>query len=399
MSTMVGSPRVRSRKGTRWLLVTLVVTAVNLRAPISGVSALLDPIRHGLGLSGVGTSVLTTLPTACLAIFAFLGPALVRRFGEERLITACMAVLLAGDLVRSLATTAAVVTGTLAVSVAIGVVNGIVPGLIKRDFADRYVGVTALYTIVLTLGAAGASALAPRLGGPLHSSWQAPLAAVTIPVAVLGCAVWIPNLRLRAANGTRPRIPAALWRDPVAWQVTAFFGFTALSFFFVLGWLPPVCHDRGLSVATGGLILSVTALIQAAGSLGVPALVRRPGDQRVLAVAVALVNAAGLVALTVAPVRVGAWVAAVLLGLAQGAGFGLGLTLIGLRSRDVASATALSGMAQGVGYLIAVAGPLGAGLLHTATGGWTATLGLLLAVGLGQLASGLGAGRDRQVEA
>jgi CP family cyanate transporter-like MFS transporter len=66
----------------------------------------------------------------------------------------------------------------------------------------------------------------------------------------------------------------------------------------------------------------------------------------------------------------------VLAGLGGG-GFPLVLTLIGLRSATPASAGALAGVAQGVGYLAAASGPLLVGLLHDLTGGWTAPFGFL----------------------
>jgi CP family cyanate transporter-like MFS transporter len=399
MTAHAGHPadQQAGRRRAIWLLAALVVVSLNLRAPISAVSALLTPIRAGLGLSGFGQTVLTVLPTVCLALFALAGPGLVRRLGEERLVALCLIVLLAGDLVRMVRSSAALYVGTLLVVGAIGAINGVLPGLIKREFSGRLAPVMALYTIVLTLGAAGASALAPQLDRGQGADWLSALALITIPVAVLGCVVWLPGLRRGPAAGGRAAIPAALWRDRLAWQVTAFFGFMGLSFYFVLGWLPTVCHDRGMSVADGGLVLAVTSLIQVAGSFGVPILIRRLPDQRGVAVAVAVLNGAGLVALMLAPMPVGAWIAAVLLGLAQGSGFALGLTLIGLRARDADSAVGLSGMAQGVGYLIAIVGPLGGGLLLTAAGGRTAALILLLVVTAGELVAGLGAGRSRHV--
>jgi CP family cyanate transporter-like MFS transporter len=361
------------------------------------VSALLTPIRSGLGLSGFDQTVLTMLPTVCFAAFAFAGPGLVRRFGEERLVAICLVVLLAGDLVRLVRTETTLYLGTLLAVAAIGAINGVIPGLIKREFANRLAPVMALYTIVLTLGAAGASALAPQLAGAQGSGWLSSLAVITIPVAVLAGAVWVPGLRRGRTAGGQARIPAALWRDGLAWQVTAFFGFMGLSFYFVLGWLPTVCHDRGMSVAGSGLVLAVASLIQVIGSLGVPVLIRRLRDQRSVAVGIGVLNAAGLIALMLVPMPAGAWIAAVLLGLSQGSGFALGLTLIGLRARDADSAVGLSGMVQGVGYLIAIIGPLVGGLLLTASGGRPAALVLLLVVTAGELIAGLGAGRNRHV--
>ena len=81
-----------------------------------------------------------------------------------------------------------------------------------------------------------------------------------------------------------------------------------------------------------------------------------------------------------------------------GAAFPLAMTLILVRSRDVAQTGRLSAAAQSVGYLVAATGPLAVGLLHQATGGWTAGLALLLAVLVAQLLVGLAAARPRLVD-
>ena len=67
------------------------------------------------------------------------------------------------------------------------------------------------------------------------------------------------------------------------------------------------------------------------------------------------------------------------------------------RAADSQSAAALSGFAQGAGYLIASVGPLLLGLPDTATGGWTIRGSLLIALAGGQLAAGVLAGRDKTV--
>ncbi|MBV9757444.1 MAG: cyanate transporter, partial [Alphaproteobacteria bacterium] len=54
---------------------------------------------------------------------------------------------------------------------------------------------------------------------------------------------------------------------------------------------------------------------------------------------------------------------------------------------------------QGVGYILASAGPLFAGLLHGWTGRWDALIGFSLLLGGLMLASGIGAGRARHVGA
>ncbi|MFG2591324.1 hypothetical protein [Streptomyces sp. NPDC048438] len=57
----------------------------------------------------------------------------------------------------------------------------------------------------------------------------------------------------------------------------------------------------------------------------------------------------------------------------------------------------LSTMAQGTGYLIACLGPLGLGLLHSASEGWSLPVAGLLAVLVAQTVAAFGASRDRHV--
>jgi CP family cyanate transporter-like MFS transporter len=88
---------------------------------------------------------------------------------------------------------------------------------------------------------------------------------------------------------------------------------------------------------------------------------------------------------------------ALLIGLSTGSFLSLGLTFFVVRARDAAHTAALSGMAQSGGYLLAAAGPAGAGALHDLSGGWTVPLWTLLAVTVLTLVAGLAAARDRLV--
>jgi cyanate permease len=65
------------------------------------------------------------------------------------------------------------------------------------------------------------------------------------------------------------------------------------------------------------------------------------------------------------------------------------------RAPDPATAASLSGLAQAVGYLVASAGPLALGLLHSATGGWDVPFVVLIVITAAELGAGLLAGRHR----
>jgi MFS transporter, CP family, cyanate transporter len=63
------------------------------------------------------------------------------------------------------------------------------------------------------------------------------------------------------------------------------------------------------------------------------------------------------------------------------------------RAPDAGVAASLSAFAQSVGYLVASAGPLEVGLLHSATGSWDIPVILLLVLAAVELAVGVLAGR------
>jgi CP family cyanate transporter-like MFS transporter len=83
----------------------------------------------------------------------------------------------------------------------------------------------------------------------------------------------------------------------------------------------------------------------------------------------------------------------VVVGVCQGAGFPLALTLVVLRTRTPQETQRLSAMAQTVGYMIASLGPLLMGAVHDATAGWAVPLALLAALTTVQAIAGLWAGR------
>lgn len=78
--------------------------------------------------------------------------------------------------------------------------------------------------------------------------------------------------------------------------------------------------------------------------------------------------------------------------------FPLALTLINLRTRTAAGSSALSGFSQGVGYLLACAGPLLFGVLHDATGGWGAPFAFLAVTVVVILFAGLRVSRPDLLE-
>ena len=377
-------------------VILIVLVALNLRPAVVAVGPLLRQIQDDLGLSGVAAGALTTLPVLFFGSFGLIAPAFRRAPRGEFLLVTSMALLVVALVARIIPTQAALFGGALLAGIAISVGNIAVPAIIKRDHPQSITTVTAVYTVAITIGAAVSSSVMVPLEHGLDSSWRLPLVLLAIPAALAGIA-WLPRLR-GAAAATRPPEGGSpqVWRSALAWQVTLFMGTQSMLAYVTSGWLPTICQDRGLSEAAGGYALGLTSLLQAVGAFLVPVIERRLRDQRPLVALVALLCMVGYAGIVWAPAgTIWAWV--LVLGLGQGVGFATALSFIGLRASDAHVTAQLSGMSQGVGYLIAALGPLAVGAVHDATHGWSAPAVLVLVVSAAMLVPGFGAGRTRTI--
>jgi CP family cyanate transporter-like MFS transporter len=379
------------------LVISLILVALNLRPALSSVAPVLPEIMRDTGLSAAGAGLLTTAPVLCLGLFGPLAPLAARRMRSERVVLLFLAVLAVGLLLRGFGTVSALLIGSGLIGIAIGIVNVLLPALIKKDFPRSAALMTGVYTMALSGGAALASGLTVPLSKLLAGSWAWALAAWVIPVLAAMIA-WRPRLKdpPEASAGQRMEL-RGIWTNALAWQVTLFMGLQSALAYCVFGWLAPILRDRGLSDVGAGALVSVSIIAQVAAALLTPVAATRRRDQRTAVVVSMALNMAGLFGCVFGPLPL-ALLWAVILGVGQGASFALALTLIVLRSPDARTAGQLSSMAQGVGYCLAATGPLLVGVLHGWTGSWSALGILFLAIGVGALLAGLGAGRNRHLD-
>lgn len=382
--------------GGALLAVAVLLTALNLRAAITSVGPLLGDMRSDLGASSVWAGVLTTLPVWCFAAAGFAAPMLAARIGLGRSIVVALSLLAVGLVVRVLDGPAVVIGGTLVAASGIALTNVLIPVVIKGSFPTKVGLMTGAYTAALQLSGALGAALSPPLERGL-GGWRPSLASWAA-LAVLALLVVLPAIRGMAKG--RRRGPAggsgrSLLRSPLAWAVTAFFACQSFMAYVSMGWLPQVFIDAGISKTDAGLLGGLVSLIAVPVSLIVSPLAARRSQQSDVIVALGVVGAAGAVGLLVNPAAAPLlW--SILFGLGLSV-FSLALTVIALRARNAEDTARLSGMAQGIGYLIAGFGPFLFGLLRDLTGGWTAAWVMVLVVYVAQMGFGAIAGRNRYV--
>ncbi|EIE98031.1 CynX/NimT family MFS transporter [Saccharomonospora glauca] len=381
------------------LAVAVVLAALNLRPAITSVGSVLDEMRDGLGASNTWAGALTTLPGLCFALAGLAAPRLARRIGLRAAVATALLALGIGTVLRVLAGPFVVLGGTLVACTGIALANVLIPVVVKASFAARVGLVTGVYTAAMQLGGALGSSVTPPMEGAF-GGWRAALGSWAV-LAVGALIVWLiattnaSGLRSRGATEESEGGRRSLLRVPLAWVVTAFFGCQSCLAYIVMGWLPQVLMDAGVSRGTAGLLLGLVSLLGLSVSLTIPAVAARSGSQSGWIVSLSLLGGAGVLGLLFAP-SASPVLWSVLIGFGMSV-FSLALTTIALRARNSADTAALSGMSQGFGYLLAAAGPFLFGLLHDLTGGWTVPFVFLFVVVVFQVVFGYLAGRPRYV--
>jgi CP family cyanate transporter-like MFS transporter len=418
--TQATQPARHVRVERTLLVVGVAALGFNLRGAITSLPPIFPELEaSSLHLSTSAVSVLAATPVLCFAVFSGFAAALARRVGEERALFAAMIVLTAGLVLRGVAPAAALFPGTILAGAAIAIMNVLLSSLIKRRWPERAGFLIGLYITALSAGAIIGSLVSVPLWQASGGSLALTLGWLAAPAA-LGALLWLPQLKrteVKQARLTTQRseppsrtnrgdsaTPAsaprrvAVYRHALAWQVMVFMGTQSLLYYAALSWLPTILRDRGLSADSAGDLLALMGVGNLAVSLIVPVLAQRMRNQGALVVPTVVTVTVGLWGLCYAPLG-GAVGWALILGAGQNAALGLAIFFTAARAPHAAAAASLSALSQGVGYLLASAGPLEVGLLHSATGSWTAPLAVLFALSAVLLVAGLLAARPRVLPA
>ncbi len=375
------------------LVVAVAAAGFNLRTAITSLPPLFPDLGTRLRLSSATLSLLAATPVICFGVVSAFAAWLNRRFGEEPILLVALAVLTAGLLLRGLAPGIMLFPGTALAASAIAILNVLLSSLVKRRWPERAGLLIGIYLTALSVGAILSSLISVPLyrssGGSVRLAlglWAAP--------AALAVLLWLPQLRYRGATtaGTPARAQIKVYRYALAWQVTAFMGLQSLLYYAALSWLPTIFQDRGTSAVNAGNLLALMGVGNLATSLVVPVIAHRSPSQRALVLPSMIGTVAGLAGSVWAPLdQAPLWV--LVLGVSQGSCLALAIFFMMARSPDPGVAASLSAFSQSVGYLVAAAGPLEVGLIHTATGSWDIPVLLLLVLAACELVVGVLAGR------
>jgi CP family cyanate transporter-like MFS transporter len=403
----VTSPASRSLwRGRALALVGIVLLAFSLRSAVASLSPLYDAIGEDFTLPAAVLGLIGTVPPLCFAVFGLLAAGFERRFGLERTTLVALGAVGVGLVARAAAGDAyGLLFGSALVFAGVGVGNVLLPALVKKYFPDRIGLLTTVYSTMMAIS----TFTPPLVAVPIADAagWRTSLGLWAV-FALAGLAPWIVlAVRARraaaaaAADGDLERVStrvfARMWRLPTAWALAVSFFVSSAVAYTSFAWLPKILVDTAeVTPQVAGILLSLFALIGLPASLVVPALVARRDVVLPLFVIASAAGVLGAGGLLVAPASA-PWLWVALLG-ALPLLFPLVLTSVGLRTRTHDATVALSSFAQSLGYGATMLMPLGVGLLHDASGSWTAPLIILIAISLLALPAGIVIARRKTVE-
>jgi len=380
-----------------WIIAGILLFSANLRGLFTAVGPLLGTLQDAFGMGASEAGLLIALPLVVFCLVSPLAPRLARGLGLERALFVALGVMAVGIVVRAFGPLWALYLGTAVLGAGIAIGNTLLPSLLKRDFPDQLTKLTAVYAITMGIGSAVASAVVVPLSDAL--GWRLSLGAfVILPLA--SALLWLPQLG-RHSDIVRQATPQAaesvkVWRSPLAWQVTLFFGVNSAVYYAVATWLPSILADAGFTQAMAGTLHGVMQLATALPGLFLAPLVQRTRDQRGIAAALVSLGLVSIVGLCLVPGWAVLWVSG--FGFGVGGAFILALAFLGLRTRSADQTARLSGMTQSVGYVLSASAPVLFGALHDKTGSWAPVLAICaLLCGL-LIILGLAAGRDRSLD-
>jgi CP family cyanate transporter-like MFS transporter len=341
------------------------------------------------------------------ALAGLITPALSRRIGLEFLLLMAVGAMILGQLARAFAPNSAIlVAGTALALLGAGIGNVLLPPLVKRYFPDRMTQVTSLYVVLISfstsLPALAAVPVATTFG------WRASL-CVWAALALSAVIPWIVAARAHARARRRaresddevvesePALESTLFRSPLAWAIMITFSVSSINVYAAFAWLPSLFVDSAhVSAGNAGSLLALYAIVGFPCALVIPAIAVRMKNVGILIYVAAVAMVISDLGLLILPaVGTAVWV---IFGGFGGLLFPLALLLINRRTRTHAGSVALSGFTQGVGYIIAAVSPLAFGLLHQATGAWSASIVFLLVASLSCVPAGFILSRNRFLE-
>lgn len=382
----------------------MLLVALNIRTAVSSLSPIIPFIRDDFELSTLAVSFLGMLPPLGFALSGLIAPIITRRIGLEAALLTLLATIILGSLIRAVSGDWSLLSvGTMLALVGMGMGNVLLPVVVRKYFPDRIGSMTALYLVIVSIGAFSP----PLIAVPIAEAagWRVSLGQWAL-VALIASIPWLFALRQNKIEETvvteALTIPinvrhVKIWKSPTAMAMVVIWSVSSLNGYAIFAWLPQILIDESGSTPTeAGILLALYAAMGIPAALSMPVLAVRYPNQAPLIYLSGLLFFIGYGGLIFLP-GWWSWAWVLLAGLGPIL-FPLNLALFNIRTKSQETLLRISGFAQGFGYLAAAMGPLVIGVLHELTGAWTSSLWFLFLTAIPAMLAGRVIARQKSID-
>ena len=313
----------------------------------------MERIVEALSLSRASAGLITTIPVLLMGFLAPIAPILARRWNQEYILTASMALLVIAFFIRYFSQysfTLLLISAFIA-GISIAIAGPLMSGFIKQYFARHITVAITVYSVSISVGASLAVALTTPIIQLADNHWERGLAAwgLLALVAFLVLLIFLPkSSRHQTPIYTHQKLPLHSGR---AWLLTCFFAAQSGVFYALSTWLVAHFQHAGFTNINASMLASAFMASGIIGAFTLPLLAARVANRNILIAGVTLSSTLLILCLAWQPLWHPTLVVS-LLGITTSGTFALALALPVMESNSPQSASQLSSMMSSFGYIV-----------------------------------------------
>ncbi|PGM89670.1 MFS transporter [Bacillus cereus] len=362
--------KLKHQGRTYLYILALFFVSINLRIGITSVSPLLETIRQDLNISNFSVSFLTAIPVFCMGTFALLTGKVIKKYGAEKAIMACLILIGFATCMRAFTSSIATLfASSLFIGIGIALAGPLLSGFIKEKFPTKIGLMIGIYSVGMGTGASLSAGLTIPLQHVLKDDWNMALAFWGV-LTIIAIIFWYPVLKQKKNTSTQDKKNNSLpLRNKKAWLFTIFFGLQSGIFYSITTWLAPANQSMGVSGEQAGTLITVFTVVQMICSFLIPTLADIYKNRALWLLGSICFVLIGL-SLMIYPLTT-PWIPSILLGIGLGGVFPLALMLPLYETKTSEDASAWTAMMQSGGYIMGGFIPVLAGIARDYFDGYT----------------------------
>ncbi|EJQ61309.1 MFS transporter [Bacillus mycoides] len=353
--------KLKHQERTYLYILALFFVSINLRIGITSVSPVLETIRQDLNISNFSVSFLTAIPVFCMGTFALLTGKVIKKYGAEKAIMACLILIGFATCMRAFTSSISTLfASSLFIGIGIALAGPLLSGFIKEKFPTKIGLMIGIYSVGMGTGASLSAGLTIPLQHVLKDDWNMALAFWGV-LTIIAIIFWYPVMKRKKNTSTQDKKNNSLpLRNKKAWLFTIFFGLQSGIFYSITTWLAPANQSMGVSSEQAGTLITVFTVVQMICSFLIPTLADIYKNRALWLLGSICFVLVGL-SLMIYPLTT-PWIPSILLGIGLGGVFPLALMLPLYETKTSEDASAWTAMMQSGGYIMGGFIPVLAGI-------------------------------------